>query len=195
MAVNTGRKVEPIRLDARRKVEPAGELDLENENDELQAIWAQEQVTAEGTTVDYWAQDLEGSTLDPLYNEPSERLWDGPYRMKVYVEFPAQSFEVREEGNSISWEATMWIPRRTVEDAEMAQEPKEGDVVRIWQIPHFDSFAQGMEDDIPHAGYYFDVIGVMEDGHVFDNPEFTGYLCNIKRRTVFTPERRVFNET
>jgi len=195
MAVNTGRKVEPIRLDVRRKVEPAGEFDLENENEELHAIWAQEQVQAEGTTVDYWSQDLIETTLDPLYNEPSERVWAGPYRFKVWVEFPSQSYEVREEGNAISWEGRMWIPRRTVEDVEMVESPKEGDVVRIWQIPHFDTFAQGMDHDIPGAGYYFDLIGVEEDGHVHDNPEFTGFVCDIKRRTVFTPERRVLNET
>jgi hypothetical protein len=195
MAISTSKKVEPIRLDTRRKVEPAGEFDLENENDELQSIWAQEQVQGGGTTVDYWIQSLEGTKLDPVYNEPEERVWDGPYRFKAFVEFPPQTFDVREEGNSIYWEAIMWIPRRTVEDVEMSEPPKEGDVVRIWQIPHFDSFAQGMESDIPGAGFYFDVIGVEEDGHTHDNPEFTGFSCSIKRRTVFTPERRLLNET
>jgi len=195
MAINTSKKVEPIRLDTRRKVEPAGEFDLESENDELQSIWAQEQVQGGGTTVDYWGEDLQGSTLDPVYNEPSERNWFGPYRFKAFVEFPPQTFEVREEGNAISWEAMMWIPRRAVEDAEMPASPKEGDVVRIWQIPHFDNFSQGADTNIPGAGYYFDVIGVEEDGHVHDNAEFTGFSCTIKRRTWFTPERRVLNET
>ena len=66
MAINTSKKVEVIRLDARRKVEPAGEFNLENENAELQSIWAQEQVQAGGTTVDYWSQDLVNSILDPV---------------------------------------------------------------------------------------------------------------------------------
>jgi len=187
-------KVEPIRLNVRRKVEPAGEFDMENENQELPAIWSQEKTNGEGTTIVYWSQDIEGSTLDPLYNEPETREWAGPYRFKAFVEWPEQAYEVREEGNEINWTGRCYIPRLTIEDAE-APPPKEGDVIRIWEIPHFDAFAQGMESGIPHAGYYYDLTGVVEDGHVFDNPEFEGFWCDIKRRTEFTPERRVLNET
>jgi hypothetical protein len=196
MAHTFGRaKVEPIRLDVRRKVEPAGVFDFECENEELFACWAAEQVQAEGTTIDYWSQDLVRTKLDPLYNEPERREWLGPYRFKAWVEMPQQAFESKEEGARILYSGNIWIPRLMVEESEMEEVPKEGDVLRIWPIPHFDSFAQGVDHDIPNAGYYFDVLESQEDGHPLDNPHFDGFKMTVKRRSEFTPERRVLNQT
>lgn len=188
-------KVEPLRLDVRRKVEPAGIIDFEQENEELFACWAAEQVQAEGTTIHYWSEDLLGSKLDPLYNEPEVREWKGPYEFKAWIEWPQEETEVREEGARSVYTATAWLPRLMVEESEMERLPQVGDVLRIWQIPHFDNFGQGVEEEIPRAGYYFDVIEVQDDGHPLDNPFFTGFKLSITRRTEFTPERRVLNQT
>ena len=188
-------KVSPIRLDSCGKVAPAGTIDFESENDELTAIWAAEQVAAEGTTIDYWIQDLEGTKLDPLYNEPECRAWVGPYRFKAFVEWPEADFQVREEGAREVFSATAWIPRLMVEGSDMDRPPLEGDVLRFWQIPFFDWFGQGVDENIPGAGYYFDVTSVVDDGHLLDNPSFNGFKLVIRRRTEFTPERRVLNQT
>lgn len=188
-------KVEFIRLDTSRKVEPAGEINFENEHEELFGIWAAEHVQSSGTTIDYWSQDTARSKLDPLYNEPERREWLGPYRFKAWIEWPEETFEVREEGARSVWSATGWIPRLMVEESEMEQVPGEGDVLRLWQIPYFDNFSQGVDSGIPGAGYYFDVVDVQEDGHPLDNPFFTGFKLMLKRRTEFTPERRVLNQT
>jgi len=188
-------KVEPYRPNASCDVKPAGEFSLEKENMELDALWAQESTEAEGTTILYWSQNLSGANLDPLYNEPIERDWHGPFELRAFLTWPEQTYEVREEGNRVYWTGQVWIARLSVEDADMPESPKEGDVVRVWDFPHFNAFAQGMEGGIPNAGYYYDIIGVVEDGHVNDNAEFVGFRCDIKRRTEFTPERRLFNQT
>ena len=173
---------------------------MANENTEMFACWAAEQTQASGTLVDWYSQDIPAATLDPLYNEPENRVWNGPYRFKAFVEFPDQSIEVREEGHRFVWSGGMvWVPIRMVEDGDMPNIPQEGDVVRMWSIPFFDALynidLEGGSPPAPEAGYYFDVIDVTEDGHVFDEAAFTGFKCEIKRRTEFTPERRLANQT
>jgi hypothetical protein len=165
------------------------------ENEELFACWAKEHTDASGTVIDYWQHDNVRTKLDPLYNEPTKRIWKGPFRIKVFAEWPDQAFEVREEGARVFWDAKIYMPRLTVEGADMEFGPAEGDVLLLWDIPFFDAYAQGADFNIPKAKYYFDVVGVVETGHALDNAEFTGFKLDIKRRTEFTPERRLFNET
>lgn len=184
-----------IRLDTRRTVEAAGVFAFDCENEDLFDCWTQEHTEASGTVVDYWQHDNVNTKLDPLYNEPIKRVWKGPFRIKVFAEWPDQAFEVREEGARVFWDAKVFIARLTVEQSNMGLGPTEGDVLKLWDIPFFDVYAQGVDFDIPKAGYYFDVVGVVETGHPLDNANFTGFKLDIKRRTEFTPERRLFNET
>jgi len=188
-------RVEPLRLDFGCVVKPAGAFSLENDRSDLDALWAQESTEAEGTPLLYWSQNLGGADLDPLYGEPIERDWHGPFELTGLLTWPEQTYEVREEGNRVYWTGQIWIARLSVEEAEMPEAPKEGDVVRVWDLPHFNAFAQGMESGIPRAGYFYDVVGVVDDGHVNDTADFAGFRCDLKRRTEFTPERRVFNQT
>jgi hypothetical protein len=44
----------------------------------------------------------------------------------------------------------------------------------------------------PNAGYYFNVINVVDDAHMFDNPDFTMFRLDLRRYTEFNPERRIF---
>ena len=184
-----------FRPNAKVSCEASCDFDLAGENEELFACWAAEHTDAIGTEVDYWQHDNVRTTLDPLYNEPECRVWKGPFRIKVFAEWPDQSFEVREEGARVFWDAKVYIPRLTVEGADMEFGPAEGDVLLLWDLPFFDAYAQGTDFNIPKAKYYFDVVGVVETGHALDNADFTGFKLDIKRRTEFAPERRLFNET
>lgn len=190
-----GSKVQPLRLDSGCKVRPAGVFGCDS--GDMFACWAAEHTAAAGTEVDYWWQDLLNSTLDPVYNEPEARLWQGPFRLKAFVTRPEPQFEVREQGSRAVWPGTLWVARLEIEESEMPGLPKEGDVVRFWDLPFYDNYSLGSDLDrnIPGAGYYFDVINAMEDGHFRDSPDFVGFQFSLKRRTEFTPERRVFNQT
>lgn len=180
-----------------RRIEGTCDFELAAENEDLFACWNQEHTEALGTPLDYWRQDLVNTKRDPLYNEPEQRIWAGPFRFKAFVEWPAQTYEAREEGARVLWEGGVYIPRLSIEESNMPGWPTEGDVIRFWQLPFFDHYGLGADSDqnIPGAGFYFDVIGVDEDGHALDNPVFTRFKLSIKRRTEFTPERRLFNET
>lgn len=185
--------VEPYK--AGRQVEPCGKVSLETNNTGMFARWAAEHTCAAGTEIEYWWQDLEACTLDPLYNEPTARVWQGPFTMRAILTWPEQSVEVREEGIRYQWQGEVWIPRLMIEMAGLPGRPKEGDVVRVWDIPFFEQAAQGVERNIPHAGYFFDLVRGTEDGHLFDTADFTGFKYGLSRRTEFTPERRLYNET
>lgn len=194
--------VEPYRSDGPCKIVPCGDLgfDLEKERAELLKCWAAEQIQAAGTTLDYYSQAVRKAILDPLYNEPEQRVWEGPYRFKAHVTKPEQNFETREEGSRILFDGgVLWIPLLSVEQSGMNDTPKEGDVVRFWQSRFFDEFFaldfEGGSPPPPEAGYYFDVIRVNDDGHIFDTANFAGFRCDIKRRLEFTPERRLTNRT
>jgi hypothetical protein len=78
-----------------------------------------------------------------------------------------------------------------VEDAD-AGVPGEGDVIKSWNIPFYALYGLGDRPEAPpDAGYYFNVIDVDTDGQIFDNPSFVGYKLQLRRRTEFTPERRI----
>lgn len=170
-------------------------FDFTRENEIIHAYTAQEQAEIAGTSIHYWVQDRVNTKLDPLYNEPIERVWVGPYQIKVAVKWPDDTFEVREDGARKLWTAQVTIPRITMEKVQMVSVPEEGDVLRIWDLPFFEAVAQGVNRDTPKAGFYFDVIRAAPDGVPLSNGLFTRYILDIKRRTEFVPERRLYNET
>jgi hypothetical protein len=153
---------------------------------------AQEHVNIHGTDIDYWSHTVDSDSRDPLYDEAIERVYKGPFRLKGYVSWPDSVPEARFEGERTTFGAEMWIARKTIEDVR-APSPNETDVVRIWNTPFFNAWAVDTQDVGPNAGYFFDVIDVDDDGHLFDSPQFVGFKLSIKRRTEFTPERRITN--
>lgn len=178
-----------------RKVEPYPfpQLNLpECEHDLFDSI-AQEHSQIAGTSIDLYLHNLEKSKRDPLYDEPVQRVFDGPFRIKGHVTFPDSAPEARMEGFHTTFSAEAWIARKELEDAGIKQVPGEGDVMSFWRTPFFDAGSVDNDPTVPFSGYFFDVVDVDEDGHLFDSPSFVGFKFTLKRRTEFTPERRITN--
>jgi hypothetical protein len=155
-------------------------------------LWAQEHTGIAGTELDYWSLDTKASKRDPLYDESIVRVWKGPFRFPAYFEWADSTPEAREEGMRTTWSASCWIARKNFEDFG-APPISEGDIIRVWNVPFFDDFSVDGEN-LAVSGYYFDVINVNDDGHLWDQFNFVGYSCSIERRTEYTPERRLLNQ-
>lgn len=153
---------------------------------------AQEHVNIAGTEIDYYSHQYLKSPKDPLYDEPIKRIYTGPFRMKGFAVWPDDTPDIKMEGWRSIINSEIWIPRLTIEQAKCPV-PNETDVIQIWDTPYYEEWAtQGPL--IEGAGYYFDVLNVNDDGHLFDSARFTGFKMLIKRRSDFTPERRIHNE-
>jgi len=186
-------KVEPFQVPDGCDVVPACELRFTDGERLLFDSVAEETTNIPGVEVEFYSQQVGRATRDPLYDEPIERVWKGPYKITVYVAWPTQTPEAREEGLLKSFDGTAWGPRITFEKAN-APYPKEGDVIRFWKLPYFDKVS--VLDDIhdhntPRAGLYFDVTMADDDGHLFDTEAFVGFKMTLRRSTEFTAERRI----
>jgi len=149
------------------------------------------ETAAQGTAIEYYEQDMMASEVDDLYNEPISRVFR-LYRLMGVVEWPDSTPEMVEGGARTSFMTTVSIPRKAFELAG-ATAPSEGDVLRFWNTPFFDDFSvDGAE--VPNAGYYFDVGDVDDDGHINDSEFFVWFKMSCKRRTDYTPERRILDE-
>ncbi len=155
---------------------------------------AQEFTEAIGTTLYFWHQDLSASIRDPLYDEPIDRAWKGPYKMKGFVEYMEGRPQMQEQGMSVRWQGQIFLARATLEAAG-APAPLEGDVFRFWDNQFFTNHSVNDDKDAlqgtPRPGYYFDVINCDDTGHIHDEAHFTGFVITVMRRTEFTPERRL----
>ena len=151
---------------------------------------AQEPVNAEGTDCELFCRNLQKSKIDPLYSEPAETVFDGPYLLIAQVEWPEFTPEVGEEGFRGVWPSGCWIPRKTVEEVN-ARPPREGDILRFWKLPYFDERASNNQH-LTFAGYFFDIIKVNDDGHIHDTAAFVGFRCDLKRKSSFGPEEQFF---
>ena len=150
---------------------------------------AQEHVSISGTEVEFFHFDKVASSRDPLYDEAIERVFEGIYKIKVYLEYPEASVEVGENGMKKMWDGEAWIPRVELERVGVPV-PTESDVIRVWNTPFFDKYAV-IDQDIPGSGYFYNIIKVVEDGHLFDTSGFVGFKVMLKRSTDYTPERRI----
>lgn len=149
-------------------------------------LWAYEKTKAEGTECDIWIRSAKKTTADPYYGEPIAVGFDGPFTLRAHVEWPEPTPEVGEEGKTYIWPASVWISRRSLEEAG-GTAIVEGDIVRFWKLPYFDNRATaGVKT--PGGGYFFDIIKVNEDAHVHDSAMFTGFRCDLSRRSVAPPE-------
>lgn len=178
-------------FDSRRAVVKPYEGPIRRADTEL-ALYdsiAAEQVRCSGTVGDYYSLNVQKSTVNPTYDESIRRVFDGPFRLAMFVEWPKSNPEVREEGMRVKWECRGWIPRVEFENAR-APVPLEGDMVRIWRTPFFDSWSVS-GDEPQGGGYYFNVVKCNDEGHLYDSPGFVGFEVTLQRSTDFTPERRL----
>ncbi len=185
-------KVKPYPSTGDVKPYPSGPLEMgriEKGEAHLTDFWAKEYVDINGTEVEYYAQHTESTETDPLYGETGEVIDWQLYKIKAYVAKPQTTTLVSEQGARTLFEAQAWIPRSTIEQERMPP-PTEGDVLRFWDNQFFnDQAVDGQE--VPNAGLYFDVVDVDDDGHFLDGSHYVGFQLTLKRRTEFTPERRV----
>jgi hypothetical protein len=149
-------------------------------------LFAQEPVNAAGTRCELWRRNLAKSTSDPLYSEPSQVVFDGPYVFYANVEWPEATPEASEDGLRLLFPSGCWIPRKTLEDAN-AGGVRRGDVLRFWELPVFDDLSSNYQA-IPGQGYFFDIIKTNDDGHLHDAPQFVAFRCDLKRKSTFGPE-------
>lgn len=152
---------------------------------------SQEHVGIVGTTVLYWIQNQKKSIVDPLYNEPVKRGFDGPFLLKAFFTYPDKSPTVGLEGFSSAFDASMFIPRAEIERVRMPASPGESDICRVWDAPYWNEQFAVDGFPIPDAGLYFSVIDAKEDGVVFDTSHFVGFQCSLRRSTQQTPERKL----
>lgn len=153
-------------------------------------VFAKETVTIGGTQCEIFQLNKQTSTVDPLYSEPSVRVFDGPYQIFAQVDWPEPSPEALEEGMHEVWPSGAWIPRKIIEEAK-ARAPTEGDVIHFWSLPFYDAFSVRNLPNVPEAGYYFEIMKVADEGHVNDSAAFVAFKCDIKRRSEFTAERLI----
>lgn len=167
------------------------EFALDSSESFLFDMVAEEHTSIPGTTIEYFSLDKKGSTKDPLYSEAEEREFRGPYALKAHVTYPERGLLAQADGLIARWDCTAWIARKSFETAQCPI-PHAGDVIRIWNTPFFNK--EGViNESVPDSGLFFNILIVHHDGHLFDTPEFVGFKLTLRRRTDFTPERRITN--
>ncbi len=138
---------------------------------------------AAGTEVNYYSIERGKGKFDPLYGEYKERVFEGPWRLPGKVTMPQQTPRSDESGYTVEFDADCTIARVHF-DENNAPYPIEGDVVEFWRTAYHDVDSRG-------RGLFFDVIKVLNDGHVNDTATFVQFKLILKRRPQFTPERRI----
>lgn len=152
--------------------------------------YAGEQTHIAGVPIDYWCINAVDTVKDPLYAEPIDRKFIGPFRLFAVFQAPQQDVGTAEEGLSARFTSTCTIPRTAFEVAG-APLPGPGDVLNVWNLPLYVAQSTVEALPLPGAGYYFDVLQANPDGYINDSPTFVRWSLPLKRRTTFTPERRL----
>lgn len=152
-----------------------------------------EHVNIIGTTFEYFLQNQSKSIVDPLYDEPAERKFDGPYIIKGYFSYPEHDPSPGMEGWSSEFNATAFFPRTEFERLNLPLgSPNESDIVRVWNTAYWNQVSvDGF--DIPDRGMYFSITNLKEDGVLFDTASFMGFTATLRRITQQTPERKITN--
>jgi hypothetical protein len=189
------KKIIPIKPPYAGKIRPitAEEFRMENSTVGEKFLFdliGSEHAKFSGTTIEFYNMDRERTQVDPLYGEAVEKVWVGPYKLIGHIEWPDPRPENREEGYRTTHIASAWIARTEFEQAHL-EWPSRGDIVRVWSIPFFDAAAVD-DESTPNAGYYFNIVNVQDDGHMFTNADFAGFKLELRRYSEFVPERRIF---
>jgi hypothetical protein len=142
-----------------------------------------ERISLSGPVVEYYSL-VRGQNMNnqdaALYGEPTAAtpVWGFTPMFEValafrYVESEGRTPAVRDEGFDWDSSAEASVARDTWElVAPAGVAPKEGDVFKA-----FDS--------------WWDVVSAGKGGNVLDTPTFVGYSMSAKRRSKFTPDRKV----
>jgi hypothetical protein len=169
-----------------------------------------ERLTLSGTLAEYYSLNR-GTNVDPLYGEPSNdplygggvavtggvtqvssTAWDfapdvaggeDPFVVSCgieYVEFDNRTPSVRPDGTMVEYDAVMSLSIMTWEcqielsenAALVGRVPKRGDVVYVF-------------------GEWWDVVKDGKSGNVRGTSEAVGYRLYLKKRSQFTPDRKV----
>lgn len=153
-----------------------------------------EHVNIVGTEMDYYQVDQARSIKDPLYGEPSTRLFNGPFRIKGFFGYPDHTPSLGMEGYSSYFDATAFIPRVELERVGLVGGMTESDIIRVWMSsPYWQQNVSVDGFNVPGAGLYFSVVDTREDGVLFDNPSFVGFAINLRRTTQQAAERKIQN--
>lgn len=155
--------------------------------------FADEHVQMISTECDFFSQQISKSVRDPLYDEPLERSFTKPFRLKAWVSWPSSTPVTGEEGFRFAFQSQAWIPVAQLEKLG-APTPFEGDILRFWNLPYWNEIAAANEK-IKGAGMFFDITNADSDGHINDQATFTGFRVDLKRRTEFGAERRIVPDT
>jgi len=153
---------------------------------------AQEHVNIAGTEIDLYQLNKKKTVRDALYDENITEGWDGPFRLKGWVEYPEVFPEVRSEGFRKTFPSSLWVARVDIERIG-ARAPYYGDVIHFWKTPFFDEQSVAYPHGKAKHGYYFTLTEVYDDGHLFDEASFVGFRATLARNTEFSPERRLTN--
>lgn len=149
---------------------------------ELAAIASPVDVDAEdgSSSVLYWQRDAT-RTFDPLYGEPGQDAWRGPYSLTALVEFEdadgRYSNEPEEDGVERVYDGIMvvtvaeWNRVRNIVDGTLIT-PNEGDVINLFQGFRF-----------------FEIERVERVGYVLNSNFHTEWKCWLRKRDSFDPSR------
>lgn len=176
-----------VQPSAHKSIDPAFHFDASEIF--LWDLYAQEPINIAGTEAQLFTRSAAKSTIDPVYSEPAQVGWDGPYNLLVHIEWPEKTPEVSEEGLRAVWPAGAWIPRKTLEQVG-ARPLRAGDILRFWRLPYFDSSASNAQNS-KIASFYFDILKANSDGHLVDTPAYVGFRLDLKRKTSFGPEEQL----
>jgi hypothetical protein len=144
-----------------------------------------ESIRRSGVEVTYFSLER-GKNVDPLYNEPKGWRYTKFCLRTAHIEYQeldGREVSVRDEGkvseltarlnvSVIEWESRAPIdPRVTADRKARQRRPKEGDVVQVQRE-------------------YWNVVRANSAGNVVDQPTFTGYQMELRKRLKFIAQRQ-----
>ena len=144
-----------------------------------------ENIRRSGVEITYYTLER-GQNVDPLYNEPKGWRYTKFCIRSAHIEYQemdGRDVSVRDEGkvseltakiniSVIEWEQRAPIdPRVTAEDKARQRRPKEGDVIEVQRE-------------------FWNVVKANSSGNVVDQPTFTGYQLELRKRLKFIAQRQ-----
>ncbi len=151
---------------------------------------AQESNRLSGTQIRIY-QVRRAKNRHPLYGEPTDGGdfdFAGPWETWGGFEWNQETdvnADAAIEGQQQESEAVLWIARKDLEDVG-APDPKEGDVIELWDNRDFDFKPFG-----DRKFRYWDVKKANQSGNVFTSEVFVMWRMELVHKTRFDAARRV----